>query len=152
MFLPGESQGQRTLVGCCLWGCTESDTTEMTKQQQQQQLTQISWFLSLKVKVVCWNYQHLIHLRHTQHRESTILAPDMAFQFPKQRDSGMSFEALAYQSTLLSNTSCRQKIFKLDYFFSLLYLKHKIFPLNSITVLPIKLRWQLPLTVASFWN
>ena len=29
-FLPGESQGQRSLVGCRLWGCTESDTTEAT--------------------------------------------------------------------------------------------------------------------------
>ena len=27
VFLPGESQGRRSLVGCCLWGCTESDTT-----------------------------------------------------------------------------------------------------------------------------
>ena len=25
-FLPGESQGQGSLVGCRLWGCTESDT------------------------------------------------------------------------------------------------------------------------------
>ena len=30
VFLPGESQGQRSLVGCCLWSCTESDTTEAT--------------------------------------------------------------------------------------------------------------------------
>ena len=30
VFLPGESQGQRSLVGCRLWGCTESDTTEAT--------------------------------------------------------------------------------------------------------------------------
>ena len=29
-FLPGESQGQRSLVGCRLWGRTESDTTEVT--------------------------------------------------------------------------------------------------------------------------
>ena len=28
--LPGESQGQGSLVGCCLWGRTESDTTEVT--------------------------------------------------------------------------------------------------------------------------
>ena len=28
--LPGESQGWRSLVGCCLWGRTESDTTEAT--------------------------------------------------------------------------------------------------------------------------
>ena len=26
-LLPGESQGWRSLVGCCLWGRTESDTT-----------------------------------------------------------------------------------------------------------------------------
>ena len=28
VFLPGESHGQRSLVGCRLWGRTESDTTE----------------------------------------------------------------------------------------------------------------------------
>ena len=30
VFLPGESQGWGSLVGCCLWGRTESDTTEAT--------------------------------------------------------------------------------------------------------------------------
>ena len=30
VFLPGESQGPGSLVGCYLWGCTESDTTEVT--------------------------------------------------------------------------------------------------------------------------
>ena len=35
VFLPGESQGQWSLVGCCLWGRTESDMTEVTQQQQQ---------------------------------------------------------------------------------------------------------------------
>ena len=30
VFLPGESQGQRSLMGCLLWGLTESDTTEAT--------------------------------------------------------------------------------------------------------------------------
>ena len=34
VFLPGESQGWRSLVGCRLWGRTESDTTEVTQQQQ----------------------------------------------------------------------------------------------------------------------
>ena len=28
--LPGESQGRGSLVGCHLWGRTESDTTEVT--------------------------------------------------------------------------------------------------------------------------
>ena len=36
VFLPGESQGRGSLVGCRLWGCTESDTTEVTQQRQQQ--------------------------------------------------------------------------------------------------------------------
>ena len=30
VFLSGESQGQGSLVGCCLWGRTESDMTEVT--------------------------------------------------------------------------------------------------------------------------
>ena len=30
VFLPGESQGRGSLVGCCLWGRTESDTAEAT--------------------------------------------------------------------------------------------------------------------------
>ena len=34
VFLPGDSQGRGSLVGCRLWGRTESDTTEATQQQQ----------------------------------------------------------------------------------------------------------------------
>ena len=30
VFLPGESQGRGSLVGCHLWGHTESDTTDAT--------------------------------------------------------------------------------------------------------------------------
>ena len=37
VFLPGGSQGRGSLVGCRLWGRTESDTTDATQQQQQQQ-------------------------------------------------------------------------------------------------------------------
>ena len=35
VFLPGESQGRGSLVGCRPLGRTESDTTEVTWQQQQ---------------------------------------------------------------------------------------------------------------------
>ena len=35
VFLPGESQGRQSLVGCRLWGRTESDTAGATQQQQQ---------------------------------------------------------------------------------------------------------------------
>ena len=30
VFLPGESQGRGSMVGCCLWRCTESDMTKAT--------------------------------------------------------------------------------------------------------------------------
>ena len=30
VLLPGKSHGWRSLVGCCLWGHTESDTTDVT--------------------------------------------------------------------------------------------------------------------------
>ena len=36
VFLPGESQGRGSLVGCRPWGRTESDATAATQQQQQQ--------------------------------------------------------------------------------------------------------------------
>ena len=45
VFLPGESQGQGSLVGCHLWGHTESDTTDVQQQQQQQQQAAF-WFPS----------------------------------------------------------------------------------------------------------
>ena len=35
VFLPGESLGQRSLVGCCPWGGREWDTTEATEQDIQ---------------------------------------------------------------------------------------------------------------------
>ena len=39
VFLLGESQGRRSLVGC-LWGRTESYTTEATYQQQQRNIAE----------------------------------------------------------------------------------------------------------------
>ena len=37
VFLPGESQGWGSLVGCHLQGRTESDMTEATQQQQEEE-------------------------------------------------------------------------------------------------------------------
>ena len=68
VFLPGESQGRGSLVGCRLWGHTESDTTEATQQQQQQRhgnikvstitllssLNMQKYWLSLPLSVGCW--------------------------------------------------------------------------------------------------
>ena len=38
VFLPGESQGQQSLVACRLWGRTASDTTEVTRQHYYHRL------------------------------------------------------------------------------------------------------------------
>ena len=48
VFLPGESQGRGSLVGCRLWGRTELDTTEVTQQQQQQYIVKSTIFCSPK--------------------------------------------------------------------------------------------------------
>ena len=56
MFLPGESQGWGSLVGCRLWGCTESDTTEATWQQQQQY--SVVWARSLQTHSLCLTQYH----------------------------------------------------------------------------------------------
>ena len=45
VFLPGESQGRGSLVGCCLWGRTESDTTEVTQHSIAQQSISLLRFL-----------------------------------------------------------------------------------------------------------
>ena len=52
VFLPGESQGRGSLVGCRLWGHTESDTTEPTQQQQQHSNRSIK-------EVSKWPAQHI---------------------------------------------------------------------------------------------
>ena len=54
VFLPGESQGQGSLVGCNLWGRTESDTTEVTSSSSSSSIPEWSsgfpYFLQFKSK------------------------------------------------------------------------------------------------------
>ena len=53
VFLPGESRGRGSLVGCHLWGRTESDTTEMTKQASK--WTKRNFSTSIYTCVyICW--------------------------------------------------------------------------------------------------
>ena len=56
--LPGESQGRQSLVGCCLWGRTESDMTEATQQQQQQ--------LCYRPHLIYLLFWFFIHVKHIQ--------------------------------------------------------------------------------------
>ena len=54
VFLPGESQGRGSLVGCSLWGRTESDMTEATQQQQQHAI--IYHFYSWRLIGLIWKF------------------------------------------------------------------------------------------------
>ena len=47
LFLPGESQGRQGLVGCRLWGRTESDMTEMTAAAAAAEASTLSFSVSL---------------------------------------------------------------------------------------------------------
>ena len=65
VFLPGESQGWGSLVGCCLWGHTESDMTEATQQQQTphirgmiQCMSFCVWSISLSI--ISSRYIHVV--------------------------------------------------------------------------------------------
>ena len=53
VFLPGGSQGRGSLVGCRLWGLTESDMTEVTWPQQQHwlYLQDASWTQHCKATI-----------------------------------------------------------------------------------------------------
>ena len=48
VFLPGESQGRRSLAGCCLWGRTESDTTERLSSSSSSSSTHLLEWLKSK--------------------------------------------------------------------------------------------------------
>ena len=57
VFLPGESQGRGSLVGCRPWGHTESDMTEVTQQQQQQSTGSVAVTHRLNSSTVCGIFQ-----------------------------------------------------------------------------------------------
>ena len=58
VFLPGESQGRGSLMGCRLWGHTESDTTEV--QQQHETVTEKHPLLFFLVNSLIPQFQLLI--------------------------------------------------------------------------------------------
>ena len=52
VFLPGESHGQRSLVGFSLWGLKELFTTEATEHAHMEHLNEFHKILNLTVQTV----------------------------------------------------------------------------------------------------
>ena len=59
VFMPGESQGWGSLVGCHLWGHTDSDMTEVTQQQQQRLFTLLFSPFSFCFSIVSVVFLHI---------------------------------------------------------------------------------------------
>ena len=77
MFLPGESEGQGSLVGCRLCGHTESDTTEVTWQQQQEGKSGIEIGLGLlTIKPVI---SQMRKLREKLLKNPKLISPSLLF-------------------------------------------------------------------------
>ena len=59
VFLPGESQGQGNLVGCHLWGHTESDTTERLSSSSSSWITKfllLNYVLAQNLTHIHWDF------------------------------------------------------------------------------------------------
>ena len=90
VFLPGESQGRGALLGCRLWGRTESDMTEATQQQQQQQC-------------LCWVLAYTDGLLHSQGSLSNCETLVLPFS-----QAAMMFSCLVYfHFSILASLSLR---------------------------------------------
>ena len=53
--LAWRTQGRGSLVGCCLWGCTESDTTETTQQRNDIKYSDVEFSYSHIDIKYCYN-------------------------------------------------------------------------------------------------
>ena len=62
-----ENPRGRSLVGCCLWGRTESDMTDVTLQQQQHVILSLNTMTSNKSLF----YKDLLHVKESQGQRST---------------------------------------------------------------------------------
>ena len=79
VFLLEDSQGQGSLVGCRLWGRTESDMTEATKQQQQQPTSG---------RVICFTWPTYSNINHILTETPRIMfGQSLGIPWPSQVDT-----------------------------------------------------------------
>ena len=83
VFLPGESQGRGSLVGCHLWGRTESDMTEVTQQQQQYRIHGITHYFrgEKSHSVEKERLQTYVHRKQNQRNPSLFLTSYIVYVY-----------------------------------------------------------------------
>ena len=79
VFLPGESQGRESLVGCRLWGCTELDTTEVIITPNTQEWTEGSSDLG-SPEALKFAYQSMTELKQKKGKKNNS-ASSFCLQF-----------------------------------------------------------------------
>ena len=82
VFLPGESQGRGILVGCRLWGRTESDTTEGTQQQSLQGIILSSFITSFIQSSAYFNNLRVEWVLNCSVTSDSATAWTVAYQAP----------------------------------------------------------------------
>ena len=79
VFLPGESQGRRNLVGCSQWGLTESDVTEVTSSSSSSVCVYIYIYTHIHVHRV-----YIIKIPEEKDKENNIYKTVMIENFLKE--------------------------------------------------------------------
>ena len=106
VFLPGESYGRRSLVGCSPWGRTESDMTEATWQAAAVIFYFLSWEVGLWVFVIVVFCMSKIFKEILRRKEKTILS------FSTTCCWGLKFPSLIWNQNGLYSNYCvpRRKV------------------------------------------
>ena len=83
VFLPGESQGQRSLVGCRLWGRTESTPLKQLSSSSSSSLSFSIIHTCIQSKRIhCFSYGFVfIHLYYPPHKSLRVPPPYLPLSF-----------------------------------------------------------------------
>ena len=112
VFLPGESQGWRSLVGCRQWGCTELDTTEVLSSNSSSMYGCESWTIKKAehqrlgaFELWCW--ERLLRVPWTAKRSNQSVLKEIS---PEYSLEGLMLKLkLQYFGHLMQRTDSLEK-------------------------------------------
>ena len=117
MFLPGESQGWGSLVGCRLWGRTESDTTDSSSSSK----AAMYGFIYIGRGTYTFWTQTKLFINKKEHKKMNIQS-NILHQFPKpQSPQGDTMDTRCYIGSHWSASQERNPQIRKNWFFFLLF-------------------------------